>query len=385
MNAATWGSLPSPISKTLDLAHANLFQSRWDQNGPAFPVLQELGGGTIHRVTPVTPAFSVPDLMRLLSGKLIRSDMQMQEDGEKSWSAVLFRSQRGGFVQWADNALTIYAARQDHAERLARRLQEMILKKTGKQKTPGYRLIKKISCDVESEFVPMGAVRPIPEENIALYYGDAMTEWHRHFLEKFTSRNSGITILEGPPGCGKTSYIRGLIAAMATTHRFYFVPPHDVALLTEPEFISFWSKERERSRERRLVLVIEDAEHALESRANDNRTLVSTLLNYSDGLLSEFLKMQIICTINSSASRLDQALLRPGRLLARRAFGRLSRDDARRLAESLGKTLGKDIDLQVDYSLAEIFNEHVEEIQRADTIIGFASSPSSSPSTQEAA
>ena len=245
----------------------------------------------------------------------------------------------------------------------------MIRMRTAPQFSPGYLLIKKIACDVDSEFVSMEGATPISEEELPLLYGDAIVDWHGRFLENFTTKNSGITIMEGPPGCGKTSYIRGIIATLAASHRFYFIPPNDISLLSEPEFITFWSKERDKNRDRRLVLVIEDAEHALESRANDNRTLVSTLLNYSDGLLSEFLKMQVICTINSSSSRLDQALLRPGRLIARRVFGRLSDHEGRRLAKSLGTK----IDLQDDYSLAEIFNKAVEEPEHNDRIVGFAS------------
>jgi hypothetical protein len=81
----------------------------------------------------------------------------------------------------------------------------------------------------------------------------------------------------------------------------------------------------------------------------------------------------IICTINCSSTKVDQALLRPGRLLARRSFNRLSQEEAARIARRTGKTLARDIDLQVDYSLAEIFNQSIEESDRPDRIVGFAS------------
>jgi hypothetical protein len=362
----------TPIRSTIDIAHANLFQSKWDQNAPTFPIMQELGAGTIHRVTPSIAPFEFPELLRMISSKLVRSDMRMRENGEKVWSTALFRTRGGAFVQWVEDTITVYAANQDCAVRIARRLQKMLFTRMERKFVPGYLLIKKIMCDVDSEFVKMETVKQLADDDLSLYYGDELLPWHQEFLEKFTTRNSGITIMEGPPGCGKTTYIRGLITSLARTHRFYFVPPHQVGILSEPEFIDFWSKERDKYRDRRLVLVIEDAEHALESRANDNRTLVSTLLNYSDGLLSDFLKMQIICTINCSSTKIDQALLRPGRLLARRVFGRLSRDEGARLAKTLGKTLGKDIDLQVDYSLAEIFNDAVDEAEGTDRIVGFA-------------
>ena len=369
-------TMHSSVTSTIDVSHANLFHGRWDPNAPSFPVLQELGGGTIHRVIPSTTVFDFSELLGLIPRKLIRSDTKVSESGAMEWSSALFRTRRCGFVQWSDDTLAVYAARQEHAKRLAGRLLRMLSGKTEKQVIPGYLLIKQIRCEVGSEFVPMQGAKPVADEELPLLYGEGIVTWHAEFLEKFTTRNSGITIMEGPPGCGKTSYIKGLIATLARSHRFYFIPPHQVSILSEPEFIEFWSKERDKNRDRRLVLVIEDAEHALESRANDNRTLVSTLLNYSDGLLSEFLKMQIICTINCSSTRVDQALLRPGRLLARRTFGRLSMEESRPLAARVGKTIGRDIDLQVDYSLAEIFNEAVEETQRADAVIGFA--PSSS-------
>jgi hypothetical protein len=364
--------LQNSVNSTIDLSHANLFQSRWDPNAPSFPILQELGEGRIHRVIPSITAFDFSDLLSLISRKLIRSDMKVSESGSKKWSSALFRTHLGGFVQWSDDTLTVYSAKQEHAVRLARKLQRLLFKKTEKQFTPGYLLIKQIRGEVDSEFVSMKCAKPIPDEELSFFYGEAIVPWHGEFLKKFTAKKSGITIMEGPPGCGKTSYIKGLIATLARSHRFYFIPPHQVSILSEPEFIDFWSKERDKYNDLRLVLVIEDAEHVLESRANDNRTLVSTLLNYSDGLLSEFLKMQIICTINCSSTRVDQALLRPGRLLARRAFNRLTQEEASRIARRVGKTFGRDVDLQVDYSLAEIFNQAVEESERTNRIVGFA-------------
>ena len=87
------------------------------------------------------------------------------------------------------------------------------------------------------------------------------------------------------------------------------------------------------------------------TRGNDNQDEVSTILNLSDGLLGDFLHLQIICTINCTAADIDQALLRPGRLLSHRVFPRLDYAQAARLAESLGRKLP----VVSDYSLAEVF------------------------------
>jgi hypothetical protein len=68
-------------------------------------------------------------------------------------------------------------------------------------------------------------------------------------------------------------------------------------------------------------------------------------------MLADFLRLQIICTINCRATEIDSALLRPGRLLSHRIFGRLEHEHAARLASHLGKTLPG----PGEYALAEIF------------------------------
>ena len=48
------------------------------------------------------------------------------------------------------------------------------------------------------------------------------------------------------------------------------------------------------------VLIIEDAENIIMDRKINNNSSVSNLLNISDGLLSDCLNVQIICTFNSA-------------------------------------------------------------------------------------
>ena len=91
----------------------------------------------------------------------------------------------------------------------------------------------------------------------------------------------------------------------------------------------------------------------------DNRDQVSAILNLSDGMLADFLRLQIICTINCRASDIDQALLRPGRLMCHRVFERLDPTQAARLAASLGKKLPQ----AQDYSLAEVFSGKKCEVE----------------------
>ena len=98
-------------------------------------------------------------------------------------------------------------------------------------------------------------------------------------------------------------------------------------------------------------MILEDSDAALMTRAGDNRNKVSALLNLSDGMLGDFLRLQIFCTINCSIAEIDPALLRPGRIIEHRIFERMSHLQARSLAEKLGVTLPG----IADYSLAEVF------------------------------
>jgi len=95
---------------------------------------------------------------------------------------------------------------------------------------------------------------------------------------------------------------------------------------------------------------------------------VSNLLNISDGLLSDCLNVQIICTFNSGLNLVDSALLRKGRLIARYEFGKLDVRKAQKLSEHLGfhQAIVKPM------TLAEITNPEARDyVPDKGTAIGF--------------
>ncbi len=117
------------------------------------------------------------------------------------------------------------------------------------------------------------------------------------------------------------------------------MPPNMVDHLVEPGFMTFISKQVTHYSQQGFfcVLLIEDAEPLLAARSTDTRIQgVTNLLNMTDGLLNDMLSLQIICTFNVGLKKLDKALLRPGRLIARKEFKAMSALDANRLAQQLG-------------------------------------------------
>ena len=116
------------------------------------------------------------------------------------------------------------------------------------------------------------------------------------------------------------------------------------------------------------MLVIEDAENIIMDRRYNSSSSVSNLLNISDGLLADFLNVQLICTFNSSLNMIDSALMRKGRLIARYEFGKLNREKAQQLSNHLGF----DTVVNQPMTLAEITNQKEKQYETKKVeVIGF--------------
>jgi len=178
-----------------------------------------------------------------------------------------------------------------------------------------------------------------------------------------TKNNKGIVLLHGIPGSGKTTYLRYLIGKIRK--RVLFLSPGVAGNLTSPDFIGLLMNNPN------TVLVIEDAENVIMDRRQHTGSSVSNLLNVSDGLLSDCLNIQLICTFNSTLSLVDSALMRKGRLIARYEFGKLSITKARRLS----RHLGFDTDIDRPMTIAEIANPNEKDHAASRIeVIGFKSS-----------
>jgi energy-coupling factor transporter ATP-binding protein EcfA2 len=224
-----------------------------------------------------------------------------------------------------------------------------------------FELIKNEPGGIYCENVPLSENSVMTVEALDSNYPAGTAVWHKRLEGKLLSIKKGLLILEGEPGTGKTSYLRHLMGSLRDSHRFYFIPPSSLSVLSHPKFIGFWADERKSHEGKKLAVILEDADAALMTRGSDNREEVSAILNLTDGMLGDFLGLQIICTMNCRISEIDQALLRPGRLITHRRFDRLDAQQARELAGSLGKTLP----VQKDYSLAEVFaGEELQSVNR---------------------
>jgi len=197
--------------------------------------------------------------------------------------------------------------------------------------------------------------------DIDLFYEDDFKAVDITIQERLNKKNDkGIVLLHGLPGTGKTTYLRYLIGRIKK--RVLFLSPNVAGNLMNPDFIDLLIDNPN------TVMIIEDAENIIMDRRNSNDSSVSSLLNISDGLLADFLNVQLVCTFNSALTLIDNALLRKGRLIARYEFGKLSVPKAQKLSNHLkfDKTIAKPM------TVAEIANQHEQSYEAKQVnVIGF--------------
>ncbi|MBI4024855.1 MAG: AAA family ATPase [Verrucomicrobia bacterium] len=272
------------------------------------------------------------------------------------WEELIFELDGGIFVRIKRfggpiQEMAVWAPDMSAAEQLALDWARRYRRRISRRLPTEFYILRNDEHGVRTQGVVMKQRAPLDNPELALHYGVDFPAWQREFLDQLATQDTGVAVFSGPPGTGKTSFIRYLINRLKATMRFYFLPTNEFHLISNPSLVRFWLEDEDANPRFKRMLIVEDAEALLAPRNASNGEHVSTLLNMADGLLGDFLKLQMICTVNCRLDALDPALLRPGRLLAYREFHRLNAGQARLLAES------KQINLppQADYSLAEIY------------------------------
>lgn len=192
-----------------------------------------------------------------------------------------------------------------------------------------------------------------PECDIKKYYNDDFEEVDKKIITRLNEPNDkGLVLLHGKPGTGKTSYIRYL--SKKVNKKMIFLSPEASQYISSPEFINILSEYPN------SIIIIEDAENVIKTRKAGGSSAISNLLNLTDGLLADCLKIQLICSFNTDVSQIDNALLRKGRLIVMYEFNELKQQKA----NSLALSLGKELIINSDATLADIFNLEETGVQQ---------------------
>lgn len=229
--------------------------------------------------------------------------------------------------------------------------------------------IYKIFQDNTGFHLNKGHIKEVEDFNIGLQYNDDFPhedEKIRKFIED--GDRSGLVILHGEKGTGKTTYIRNLISSF-TNKKFVFVTPDLIPLLGQPAFTTFLNSLNNH------IIILEDCENAIRDRKSNlgiSSSAVSVLLNMTDGLLADDLGIKFICTFNEDIKDIDSALMRKGRLVSKYEFKPLTVEKTNALLEHIYTKKANEVNAndespvyvkEVDYpkvekclTLADIYN-----------------------------
>jgi hypothetical protein len=222
-------------------------------------------------------------------------------------------------------------------------------RKRRRRETPQISLIVNSAHGIDTKIMNITKPKLCISDN----YNDDFRAIHEVILKRLSKPNDkGLVLLHGKPGTGKTSYIRYLLSKIKK--EVIFMPTNMAIGIANPDLLSLLIDNSN------SVLVIEDAENIIIDREKTGQPSVSTLLNLADGLLADCLNIQIICTFNTDISKIDSALMRKGRLIAKYEFKDLEIEKAQQLSNKLGfeTTITKPM------TLTSIYNQGEKDFQQ---------------------
>lgn len=200
------------------------------------------------------------------------------------------------------------------------------------------------------------------------------------FINAYLSAEETVLVLQGPPGCGKTRLIRGILgeitrrkAAQGFFKRDHF-DDHDTSVVSASA--TYTGDEKVLSTDEIFVkfvtsgddaFIVEDADHVLKPRSSGNKELHRFLM-IADGVVRTQGRKIIFSSNLPNLGDLDDALVRPGRCFARVALSDLQ-DPAPLLRRLLAREDVSDglklLGTKKSYSLASIY-QAVRELKNGE-------------------
>lgn len=335
-------------------------------NKPGYEMEVDFGDGGSSR-------WDLDEMQRDFHAGLIRAREAVRPERpeeKQGVRALFFRMGERMFVVASRSTLSLIAPTREQAVVAVERLQAKYVRRKDARRKAFFHLIA--SSDEYGGPTWRTVKVPVPDPGLGLpgdldlHYGEGAEEWVEQWAESLKARASGLTLFRGEPGTGKTTFLRHMVWRLQEGHRFYLLPSGQDALLSRQDTVNFWVGEATNCALAK-VAVLEDAEALLAPRDQMRGDAVSNLLNATDGLMGDFLRVHLVATVNCKLTALDAACRRPGRMLWMREFGRMERERAEMVADRHGLELRGD---QRDYSLAEIF--HGASKASAEAKVGFA-------------
>lgn len=195
---------------------------------------------------------------------------------------------------------------------------------------------------VEGGFVRYDEIKSISHLNYPYLESDIET-----LFNEILTGNGRVNLFVGPPGTGKTTFIRNLIKKCHDDNLGKVAVIDDSGIMKQEDLVNSI-----RTKAKDHIVILEDADMFV-GRREDGNPHMTNLLNMTDGILSTNSRF-IISTNLPSINKVDPALLRPGRLNKFIEFRKLTGSETAVLCDHMN--IDFNVDVNKDYSLAEALN-----------------------------
>lgn len=193
--------------------------------------------------------------------------------------------------------------------------------------------------------------KKIPFDSIKGNYTKQCQDDLGQLIERLPNFENGFVILNGPPGTGKTYFIRSLLSEMASIRSGMICTP---SLKFVDDVSALYNVFEE---EKKYLMILEDVGDLLAvTSKTENMQGFTNLLNFGDGLIGDIFNTIFVLTFNYEVSEIDPAVLRSGRCIANITIPPFRIEEAIKQFPEIEKELNEEADSHVkEITLSDIY------------------------------